>query len=159
MMGSKALTKVIKAATKGKKIKPLGKETKAEGFARLEKAAAKAKAAKSKKRKKIKEAIAKGDKTVGKYNKKIYDNKLAGVSDPKKRQLALSMGKGGPKKVKAVYAAQDAIRKAAKEKGMKVKAFRKKYPNNKNVKALYKLKPNIKLDDMGDKGFRVYGGH
>ena len=42
MMGSKALTKVIKAATKGKKIKPLGKETKAEGFARLEKAAGKA---------------------------------------------------------------------------------------------------------------------
>jgi hypothetical protein len=104
-------------------------------------------------------AIAKGDKTKGKYNKKVYDNKLAGVSDPKKRQLALSMGKGGPAKVKAVYAAQAAIRAAAKAKGMKVKAFRKRYPNNKHVKALYKLKPNIRLDDIGDKGFRVYGGH
>ena len=108
-------------------------------------------------KKQLEKDIAKGDKTKGKYDKKIYDNKLAGVSDPKKRQLALSMGKGGPAKVKAVYAAQDAIRAAAKAKGMKVKAFRKRYPNNKHVKALYKLKPNIRLDDTGDKGSRLYG--
>ena len=78
---------------------------------------------------------------------KKQKSKLAGVSDPKKAQLALSMGKGGPSKVRKVYAAQEAIRKAASKEGMTVKAFRKKYPNNKNVKQLYDLKPNIKLDD------------
>ena len=161
--GLKALGKVISKGKLGKKVKPKKKTGPQIKFEDTLKKTAKI----VKKRNATKDSTASGMSRAKSLSAKamklqearakVYDNKLAGVSDPKKAQLALSMGKGGASKVKAVYAAQAAIRTAAKDKGMKVKAFRKRYPNNKHVKALYKLKPNIRLDDTGDKGSRLYG--
>tara|TARA_R100000458_G_C8137094_1_gene149753 strand:- start:28 stop:597 length:570 start_codon:yes stop_codon:yes gene_type:complete len=47
----------------------------------------------------------------------------------------------------ALYEAQDAIRRLAKKAGITVSAWRRKNPNSKHVKTLYRIKPNIKVKD------------
>jgi hypothetical protein len=61
--------------------------------------------------------------------------------------VALSMGKGGPDKVRALYAVQATIREKAKKAGMSVKRFRQLNPNDPSVKKLYTLNKTIKYED------------
>lgn len=85
---------------------------------------------------------------------------LAGVENPKHSNLARNLGKSSQENIEKLYSAQEAIRNAAKKAGMSVKQYRKKNPNNKHVKTVYRLKPNIKANDLGQEGgIRVYGGH
>jgi|TARA_R100000030_G_C3201890_1_gene111130 hypothetical protein len=85
---------------------------------------------------------------------------LAGVKNPKHSNLARNLGKSSQENIEKLYSAQEKIRNAAKKAGMSVKQYRKKNPNNKHVRTVYRMKPNIKANDLGETGgVRVYGGH
>jgi len=69
----------------------------------------------------------------------------------KGKGIALGLSKNKSKTIE-VEAVQKRIREAAKKKGLSVKAYRQKNPNNASVKKLYGLKPNIKSADALRKG-------
>jgi len=97
--------------------------------------------------------------TKVKKSKSVREN-LTGVKNPKHSNLARNLGKSSQENIEKLYAAQEAVRNAAKKAGMSVKQYRKKNPNNKHVKTVHRLKPNIKANDLGQEGgIRVYGGH
>jgi len=121
------LTGVIKALSKGKTLTA------------KQKAAALAKAKKAAENKKLSKALTARKKDMEKPSSKAF------LSGNKRGSL---YGVGRPIAVdKAIYEAQDHIKRLAKKAGLSVKAFRRKNPNNKWVKQLYKARPIRKEQD------------